>query len=439
MTAALLIWSCSTFPEDELSISHQTDYRPAGSANGDRVNGCVRDKVFIVYSMGYNNLSANLNDDINDLLDSDIPSFRNYDDAIVVLNHSTIRNSGNYRTPTSPVLYHAYKMGDGTIKRDTIAVFPEGSVAATKEFFSEVLDLVKEEFPAKHYGMLISSHSTGWAPEMYCYNPPDKASSGMWRVKEKDFTPLEQYSDDKPLTKSIGAHFHGSSSNMDEIELGDFVEALPFHLDFLIFDSCLMGGIEVAYELRNKCDKVCFSQTEILSEGMDYNTMASHIFDSEEVNIKGIAYDYFMKYASEIDEDSRSATISAVDCRKLEPLAEIIRRNRDAIATLSTSAARNDVQKYFRSKLARYHGMFYDMEDILIKAGVEETELTALEEALEDCIICKHATPTFITSLVIGHHSGLSMYLPDKERRTLNQYYTTLAWNKATGLIPDNE
>lgn len=438
-TAVLTLWSCSTFPEDEMYIGHSSDSRPTTGSQGGRDSGTHRNKVFIVYSMGFNNLSYDLNEDINDLLNSDIPSFRQDDDAILVLNHSTHNNSSNYKVETSPALYHAYKMNDGSIKRDTLIVFPEGSVAATKEMLSEVLNFVKEKFPARHYGMLVSSHATGWTPEMYCYNPPDKSPAGGWKAREKDFVPLDKYLDDRPLTKSIGAHFHGSSANMDEIDLTDFAAAIPFHLDFLVFDCCLMGGVEVAYELREKCDKICFSQTEILAGGMDYTTMISHIFDNEEVNMNGIAFDYYIKYAMEESEVNRSATISVVDCRKLEPLAEIIRRNKDAIDALAQSTTRNRVQKYFRSSYSRNHGMFFDLEDILIKSTAPDSELQALNTALKDCIVCKYATPSFLTSLRIDNHSGLSMYLPDPGRRILNQHYTTLAWNKATGLITDIE
>ena len=100
---------------------------------------------------------------------------------------------------------------------------------------------------------------------------------------------------------------------------------------------------------------------------------------------------------------------------------------------------RTNVQAYFQSSLARNHGIFHDLEDIVIKSGAAEKDLKDLEEAMEDCVICRFATPTFLTHLKIEHHSGLSMYLPDPDRKTLNKYYPVLKWNKATGLIKDNE
>ena len=438
LITATMLWSCSTFPENELRIDHSHNSRPQTPEQDRESEGC-RDKVFIIYSMGFNNLSYDLNEDINDLLTGEIPSFNPKDDALIILSHTTQNNRSNYKTATSPVLFQAYKSVDGSVKRDTLIVYPEGSVAASKDILSEVLTYVKTEFPAKHYGMLVSSHATGWAPEMYCYSPPDKSSSGIWMSKEKTFKPLEKYTAERPLTKSIGSHFNGSSANADEIELQDFVEAIPFHLDYLIFDCCLMGGIEVAYELKNVCDKICFSQTEILSEGMDYIRMASHIFGNSEPDIEAIAYDYYSKYAAKYDDVNRSATISVVDCRKLGPIADIIKRNRDAIATLADKMERTYVQKYYQSRYSRNHGIFFDLEDIVIKAGVPESELEALSNALEECVTCKFATPTFLKDLEIQHHSGFSMYLTDPDRTILNSYYTTLEWNKYTQLIGNNE
>ena len=439
LITAVLLWSCSTFPENDMYIDRSYGNRHETSGSADRNSHGHRDRVFIVYSMGFNNLSHALNEDINELLSGDIPSFHPKDNALLILNQSTQNNKSNYRIETSPVLYHAYKTIDGKVKRDTLMVFPEGSAAASKEILSEVLTYVKTEFPATHYGMLVSSHATGRAPEMYCYSPPDKSSSGMWMSKEKNFKPLDKYTSDKPLTRSIGSHFHGGASNAEEIELQDFAEVIPFHLDFLIFDCCLMGCVEDAYELKDKCDKICASQTEILSEGMDYRKMAEYVFSGEEADLEAIAQDYYMKYAEKSDDTSRSATVSVVDCRKLDAVAEIIKKNTATIKTLADGLDRVKVQAYFQKSLARNHGIFFDLEDIVIKSGADESTVNELKDAMENCIICRYATPTFLTYLKIEHHSGLSMYLPDPAREILNKYYVTLKWNKATGLITDKE
>lgn len=437
--AAVMIGSCSTFPEDDLypDISHND--RNGSERYPDRNSEDSRNNVFIVYSMGYNNLSYDLNEDIDEMLSGYVPSFHMKDDAVLIFNHSTVRNSSNYKTKTSPVLYKAYRSGDGELIRDTLIVYPEGSVGASKEMFGKVLTYIKENFPAEHYGMLVSSHATGWAPRMYCYNPPDKSSSHYYGSQQKEFRPLEKYTDERPLTRSIGAHFNGSASNMDEIELQDFADAIPFHLDYLLFDCCFMGGVEVAYQLKDKCDRICFSQTEILSGGMDYKYLLSHLLEGETPDLGAIALDYYNMYANEASENLRSATVSVVDCRKTEKLASIIARYADDIYYLGKSYTRNSVQRYFQSRYSEEHGIFFDLEHILVKSFATEEDLAELRKALDECIECKYATERFLTNLEIQHHSGLSMYLPDIEREILNDYYKTLEWNKATGIIPDKE
>lgn len=166
LITATMLWSCSTFPENELRIDHSHNSRPQTPEQDRESEGC-RDKVFIIYSMGFNNLSYDLNEDINDLLTGEIPSFNRKDDALIILSHTTQNNRSNYKTATSPVLFQAYKSVDGSVKRDTLIVYPEGSVAASKDMLEDVLAYIKDAFPANHYGMLVSSHATGWAPEMY--------------------------------------------------------------------------------------------------------------------------------------------------------------------------------------------------------------------------------------------------------------------------------
>ena len=50
-------------------------------------------------------------------------------------------------------------------------------------------------------------------------------------------------------------------------------------------------------------------------------------------------------------------------------------------------------------------------------------------------VVYKDATEHFI-DVDIKKYSGLSIYIPRPGYTVLNNYYKTLAWNKATGLVP---
>ena len=198
-----------------------------------------------------------------------------------------------------------------------------------------------------------------------------------------------------------------------------------------------MGGIEVAYEFRDICDMMVASQTEIIAEGMDYVTMVSYLLNSEKPDLEGFCENYYTYYNTHSNTTYRSATISLIDCRKLEPLAEscraIFSTCRDGIASLEGSSL---VQPYYQKSYAYLHKWFHDLESIVTNCGASEEQLGTFRNALEGCVIYKAATESFFNSEIkINTHSGLSMYLPYKNRTYLNDFYKTLEWNKATGLV----
>jgi hypothetical protein len=93
------------------------------------------------------------------------------------------------------------------------------------------------------------------------------------------------------------------------------------------------------------------------------------------------------------------------------------------------------VQGYFRYNRHYY----YDLKDILVNAGISAEEEALLQRALDNCILYKAATPSFMlgsSGFYINHYSGLSMYLPSMGSDYLDNYYRThLAWNQATRLV----
>ena len=208
-------------------------------------------------------------------------------------------------------------------------------------------------------------------------------------------------------------------------------------LDFIIFDACFMGGIEVAYELRNVCDRIVASQTEVIAEGMDYITMTSYLMKGSGPDLEGFCRNYFDYYNNHQQVLYRSATISLTDTRKLDQLADACRdvfeSRRSEIAALE---GKNLVQPYFQKTYTSLHGWFFDLESVIINSGASQEQLAKVKDALDQCIIYKAATETFFTTQIeIKHHCGLSMYLPYKKKTYLNNFYKSLEWNKATGLV----
>lgn len=401
------------------------------------------EKVLILYSAGYNSLSNYLTEDIKDIREGYVPGEKDKQVFLVVSHLPQSRS--DYSTPTSPQLIRVVTKRKVGVVMDTLKTYPSTVALAKADDMKMILSDIKSMFRTDHYGMIFSSHASGWLPAGY-YNNPDKNdaqfSGGIRRAPAHyglpegavPYVEPEEYPG-APDVKSIGmSNFkQGGRSAAYEIELQDFSASIPMHMDYIIFDACLSGGIEVAYQMKDVCDVVAFSQTEVLAEGLDYKKVGSRLLLNDS-DVVGVATDYFEHYASQADVTDQSATISVIDCRQLDGLTSLCRTlfsmYREQIASLDPEA----VQRYYRS----FHHWFYDLEDILIKAGISASEQSRLEAALDKCTLYKAASDAFLEfygGFKIDVFSGLSMYLPCNGSAYLDNYYKCLEWNKATELV----
>lgn len=372
-------------------------------------------RVFIMYAAAYSNLSESIKRDIEEFTDGELPVKRSGDIVLIYAHHAGAGN--NYLEDTESALYRVYKDRKGNTVRDTLKVYPPDVISGDADTFHDVLVTAKELYPSPSYGLLLSSHAKGWLPPGY-----EEEESLIFMKKAASGTaPKEEF----PPTKEICIEFPDESG----IELLDFVDAIPMKLDYCIFDACLMGCVEVAYEMRYKCDLMLFSPTEVLTNGLIYTTMGPKLFNVATPDLKAIAEEYFDYYQAQTGY-YQSATITLLDCSKLEAVAkacaDIISAHREGLE----SADRKMVQAYFYNELH----WFYDLRDMMMKAGASITELGRLQEALDDCLLYTAATEKFF-NLKLNDVCGLSMYYPRDDWDSLNAYYKTLAWNKATHLV----
>lgn len=426
--AAILALACSTFDEFMIMDSSSS----SGGASSSRVTSKETRDVFILWSLGFNNLSRYLEEDLNDITSNWLPESKRTDDIVLAFCHNT---AGSYSIQTNPVLVRLYRDITGAAQRDTILTLPKETVSASAETMNEILTYIQKNYPAASYGMLVSSHGTGWAPEGYCSDPSYfEGKKILKRMARQVPVPYREISQDDgmPLTKSIGCQ-NISSKQAYEMDITDMADAIPMKMDYIIFDACFMGGIEVAYELKDICGKVIFSQTEILADGMDYTTMLSYLLDNDDADLIGFCTNYFNHYDNQ-DGVYRSATISLIDCSRLEPLAQLCSSYFDSHRTEIAELEQQKVQKYFRDSM-KGHTLFFDLESIFKCSGASESQMQSLSDALDQCVLYKAATPEFMSSFNIETHSGFSMYLPYKDKTYLNNFYKSLEWNMATSLV----
>ena len=394
-------------------------------------------QVLILYSAGYNSLRNYLYEDIQDLKSGYAPTVKG-DKAFLVVSHLSV-NSGNFRTETSPQLIRVYSDKKSGVILDTLKSY-KGTLSE-RSTMNTILSDIKRQFPSEHYGMVFSSHASGWLPVGY-YDNPDyfepsfsagRKNSAAPHLPKGTYPYIEpELLPGEPLTKSLT--MTNGVSVASEMELIDFKNAIPMHLDYLLMDACLSGGIEVAYEFKDVCDQIGFSQSEILADGFNYKNLAGHLLGAEGQNTRAVVDDYYQQYAAKTDRNDRSATISLVDCTKLDALTSLCSTLFSKYATQIAGLDPSAVQRYYRFD----KHWFYDLEDILVKAGISESEHSSLTSALNGCVIYKAATESFLpgyNGFRIDTFSGLSMYLPCDGSAYLDSFYKDLAWNNATLLV----
>lgn len=438
-TIAVICLALASCSKESIHGDGFSEVPTAGKGDGSRSETAEKRNVLLLYSAGYNSLTSYLKEDIEDLQQGWLPGEGRNQNILLVYSHFPVKQA-DYATPTQPTLTRVYKNKDGQTVRDTLVRYSEDTHSATAEQLHNVLSYVNKTFPAKSYGMIFSSHATGYLPAGYYTNPngyifnENKGISYRAGIRRSQPVPYIEPEHDPslPAVKSIGQDQVGTAGNYQsyEINLDDFARAIPMQMEYILFDACLMGGVEVAYELKDKCRLVGFSQTEVLAEGFDYRSLTSHLIGSPEPNPQAVCEDYFNQYIIQ-SGIYQSATISMIDCTRMEPLAsacrEMFSKYREQIAALRASS----VQRYYRGD---YH-WFFDLYDIIARSGASSEELKQLQAALDECVVYKATTPGFMGSFKIITYSGLSMYLPNSGTYELNRYYRTLQWNKDTSLV----
>lgn len=383
------------------------------------------DEVFIYCGLGYNNLSSALEADVEEMAEGAVPSISS-PRAVLAYCHN-LSESGGYSTPNQPVLIRLCTR-DGRMVRDTIKSYPIKTVSASADAINSMLSDIERMFPSRHYGMLLSSHATGWVPPGY---RTGSEGSNISFISAPAAVEQSEYAGIFPATKSVGAQYYvnGSRTYSTEIDIRDFAAAIPIHLDYLIFDACLMGGAEVAWELQSVCDRLIFSPTEIITYGMVYSTMLERLISGDKPDLEAVCREYYEYYEAQ-SGSFQSASISLVDCSGVKALADVFAGIVSAHREDFDSIRRSSVQPYF------YDGKkwYYDLRDAALQAGATDGELSKLDSALEDCVLYHAETEKFF-NIKLERCCGLSIYLPDPERPKLNAYYTTLGWNGATGLV----
>ncbi|MCH5168191.1 MAG: hypothetical protein J1F27_01015 [Prevotellaceae bacterium] len=269
-----------------------------------------------------------------------------------------------------------------------------------------ILREIEQAFPARHYGLSLWSHATGWAPRRNTFGKDENRGNA---------------STDKP----------------DEMEipvLRDVLARLP-KFDYIFFDACFMQSIEVAYELRDVTDWMIGSPAEIPGPGAPYDKIMNALCQGD---VEGIVRGYDSAYP---DYPYTGVLLSCIDCSKLELLAETTGHLLTPFFTEHTEPSVSGFQPY--STYIHKYTYCFDMRTTMRRLLSDE-DYAAWMEAFNEAVPLRTLSDTHTwyanTSSVSRVYDpecygGVSMFVPLSAYNAYgwNEDFQNTSWYKATG------
>ncbi len=269
---------------------------------------------------------------------------------------------------------------------DTLRFYPDDPTVYSTDTvrMREVFADMKRFAPASDYGLVLWSHGSGWT-EGTGARSPQKRAFGEDRKRNMKVT-------------SLARALYGQG------------------FSFVYFDCCLMGTVEVAYELRHAAPVIVASGTELPLPGMPYDENLQYLFATPQAKLTEAARNTFEWYGAQEDGSLR-CSMTAIRTAGLDALAEATRRVfAEAFTDFETDFS--DVQPYDRPGVVTC--TLWDMEDYIETMLASRTLLPAERRsrlladwraALAGCVDYAEAHSRILGDLTVKRYCGLGSYV----------------------------
>lgn len=341
-------------------------------------------KTIIVYLGGDNDLSTEINEKIEALTRGFLKTDRSSQHQLLIYLDEKNENPKLIEIDYSDPFHF-----------QTIKTYIEHN-SASGEVIKVVINDALAHSQGEEVGLIFFSHATSWLS------------------KDQEFL----------ATRSLAI------DQNDKLLLNDFAVNLPLPKSkkwaFILFESCYMASIEVAYELRAKTETIIASAAEILSPGMNeiYPSALQFLYDTP-LNTIAFAESYFERW-NQKQSDYQSATISVIKTQELDRLASLSHQTFNQLTFDEKDIS--SLQSFNRDPTP----LFFDLKEALTLFNPES--ILSIDQLWSRMIPYAAATQRFLPNMPYGFnihtHSGLTTYLPMAHLKEMNKIHETTSWNK---------
>lgn len=298
----------------------------------------------------------------------------------------------------------------------------DSQICTDKEVMKKVLYDMKAYAPTDKLGLIVGSHGSSWLNSI----------------------------------NTTGRAIGFDDEQVNSIQLSDMVEVLQSlgnKFEFILFDACFMGSIEVCYEFYPVADYLITSVMEVPAEGFPYDMFMNDLCKGNVEGYKKVCEAFIDYYQKKDDKykrgekggESRWGTVSLINCKEIPLLTEIIK---EELVTHKEKLSLYDetvLQEYGR---AGGYGIAYDLEHFIKDLNgniIPESFKTQLKKTVLYTNALYEASYSREKKNKNGEYEyhkydvdasnycGLGLYIPIKEYPMWNTFFKTIDWYKASG------
>lgn len=345
----------------------------------------------LVYAVASNSLQNDLTSDSIEM----VKAAAKIDISTNVVMLYRVKKTGN---PTLEVLTED---GDNGYCFEILKEYDRSIYSTDPRRIRQVIDDALGWSKTTQNGIIFWSHGTGWRPE----------NSVHPELEMPDGIVAYAYGEDK---------FNGVS---DYCNIHDLATAIPDNkFNYIWFDCCYMGSIEVAYQLRDKASYLIGYPTEIYASGMPYNQTLPLLSreDPKLIPAADVLFEYYNKR-------QLACTIGVYDLRAIENLADSYR-----LALQGSKPATAGMINF-----SRLSNRLYDFGELGKAYGEtigDESFAIRFQQAIDNFVLYKATFDTDFRGRPINkeNYHGISVNLFDDDGSSNSNYYKTLDWYHAT-------
>jgi hypothetical protein len=335
---------------------------------------------------------------------------------------------------------------------------PDGLIATAKWLF--------EMHPAERYGLVLWSHGSGWEPseiETVAAEARPGSKPGIAETRERSAMPgsrtlfrttlREILKPPRAVERAI-LFDDGTGHSLDTIELARVTEtiakAVDQPLELLGMDACLMGNVEVAYELRKSVQCLVASEELVPGHSWPYEDIFKALKGEPAQSGAEFAALIVRRYVSFYTANpprGGDVTKVAFDLSKLDNLvkpidqiAELLTASMDTHADILWSvqqSTRDRETAQGKRKQSKFDYYLWDVGSLVSGLAASPKASAQVQQS------CKLALNSFAAGngllLAAGHlgewfdgTSGFSTYLMPPGQRRMSPTYSQLAYARDT-------